>query len=226
MAKRQFVRCLPVRRLHISRVLARSECYIPKDSHYDTLGLPYSASTRSIKARFYELSKKYHPDRNKEPSASEKFLQVSEAYGVIGNTSKRKDYDVSIRSKDQGYSRNPQDHRNQAGGRPASGLSRRKMRVYRSPLDFSTAPESKYTQVSPNHFNYDRHYMMHYKHEQLQKQRRYSRQNHQKMHDTETQNAREELNRVFGVSIIILSVIGITGFVSYITSTKKHQVKS
>src|SRR5690349_123485 len=49
-------------------------------NHYATLDLPTSAGPAEIKKQFYALSKKYHPDVNPDPTASERFVKISEAY--------------------------------------------------------------------------------------------------------------------------------------------------
>jgi DnaJ family protein A protein 3 len=47
------------------------------------LGCPKNASAKDIKKAYYDLAKKYHPDRNKnDPNAQTKFQEVSEAYEV------------------------------------------------------------------------------------------------------------------------------------------------
>lgn len=41
----------------------------------------------------YQLAKKYHPDTNKEKDAREKFVQIQEAYEILSDEQKRKQYD-------------------------------------------------------------------------------------------------------------------------------------
>src|SRR6185369_3045369 len=64
-----------------------------KYEYYDTLGVPRTASTEEIRKAHKKLSRKYHPDINKETGASEKFKQVQEAFDVLGDKEKRKQYD-------------------------------------------------------------------------------------------------------------------------------------
>ncbi|MGC8710274.1 MAG: molecular chaperone DnaJ [Candidatus Micrarchaeia archaeon] len=61
---------------------------------YEILGVPRSASLDDIKKAYRELALKYHPDRNKSKEAEEKFKEINEAYAVLGDEQKRKQYDA------------------------------------------------------------------------------------------------------------------------------------
>ncbi|XP_063170841.1 dnaJ homolog subfamily A member 3, mitochondrial isoform X1 [Candoia aspera] len=66
-----------------------------KEDYYQILGVPRNASHKEIKKAYYQLAKKYHPDTNKDdPKAKEKFSQLAEAYEVLGDEVKRKQYDT------------------------------------------------------------------------------------------------------------------------------------
>jgi len=62
--------------------------------YYGTLGIPRNASDVEIKKAYRKLAMQYHPDRNpgKEKWANEKFKEINEAYGVLGDPQKRKQY--------------------------------------------------------------------------------------------------------------------------------------
>ncbi|WP_233843015.1 DnaJ C-terminal domain-containing protein [Dyella sp. 2HG41-7] len=61
--------------------------------YYDTLGVKPDASEADIKAAFRKLARKYHPDKNKDAGAEEKFKAVNEANEVLRDTEKRRAYD-------------------------------------------------------------------------------------------------------------------------------------
>ncbi|MFA5024032.1 MAG: DnaJ C-terminal domain-containing protein [Patescibacteria group bacterium] len=60
---------------------------------YEVLGIQKTASEQEIKKAFRELAFKYHPDRNKDPGAEDKFKEVSSAYEILNNPETRKMYD-------------------------------------------------------------------------------------------------------------------------------------
>ena len=63
--------------------------------YYGILGVPRNASDAEIKKAYRRLAMQYHPDRNpgKEKWANEKFKEINEAYGGLGDPQKRKQYD-------------------------------------------------------------------------------------------------------------------------------------
>ena len=61
--------------------------------YYDRLGVSKDASQDEIKRAYRKLSKKYHPDINKEPGAEEKYKEVQEAYETLSDDQKRAAYD-------------------------------------------------------------------------------------------------------------------------------------
>lgn len=61
--------------------------------YYEVLGISKSATEPQIKSAYRKLALQYHPDRNKETGATEKFKEVNTAYEVLGNPEKRKMYD-------------------------------------------------------------------------------------------------------------------------------------
>ncbi len=62
--------------------------------YYEVLGVPRDADQKGIKDAFRALALKYHPDRNKEPGAEERFKEIAEAYAVLSDPQKRSEYDA------------------------------------------------------------------------------------------------------------------------------------
>jgi molecular chaperone DnaJ len=65
-----------------------------KRDYYEVLGVQKNAGKEEIKNAYRKLALQYHPDRNKDAGAEEKFKELSEAYAVLSDDEKRKRYDV------------------------------------------------------------------------------------------------------------------------------------
>ena len=62
--------------------------------YYGILGVSKTASQDEIKKSYRSLSKKYHPDVNKDPGAEDKFKDINEAYTVLSDPEKKQMYDT------------------------------------------------------------------------------------------------------------------------------------
>ena len=69
--------------------------------YYQILGVPDDAGEEDIKSAFRKLAFEHHPDTNpgNEQQAEEKFKEINEAYGVLGNKDKRQQYDLVRRGQ-------------------------------------------------------------------------------------------------------------------------------
>lgn len=61
--------------------------------YYKVLGVSKSATADEIKKAYRKLAVEFHPDKNKSKEAEEKFKEINQAYEVVGNEQKRKQYD-------------------------------------------------------------------------------------------------------------------------------------
>jgi molecular chaperone DnaJ len=64
-----------------------------KRDYYEVLGVQKKASKDQIKDAYRKLAMQFHPDRNKDAGAEEKFKEISEAYAVLSDDQKRQQYD-------------------------------------------------------------------------------------------------------------------------------------
>ena len=65
--------------------------------YYQVLGVPRSASQEDIRTKFRRLALEYHPDRNRDPGAQEKFKEINSAYQVLSDPQKRAQYHGFVR---------------------------------------------------------------------------------------------------------------------------------
>ena len=127
---------IPNRPLHTTRSLYDDHNHHDhhKLNHYEILKVRPDASFAEIKRSYFALSKAHHPDHNpSDPAAARRFMRISEAYAVLGHGEKRARYDRDVMRRHSqstpvlhGHRRGSYHSSNPAGGRPASGLSRRR----------------------------------------------------------------------------------------------------
>ena len=86
--------------------------------YYDILGVKRDASKDDIRKAFRKLAKKYHPDRNKgDKEAEARFKEANEAYNVLSDDKKRRQYDQFGRLRDEGFSGGQDFWQSFGGGR-------------------------------------------------------------------------------------------------------------
>lgn len=70
---------------------------------YSILEISEHATAEEIKKAYRSLAVKYHPDRNKENKAEDKFKEIASAYEILGDTKKKEQYDYSRRTSQYGF---------------------------------------------------------------------------------------------------------------------------
>jgi len=95
--------------------------------YYEILGVKRDASKDDIRKAFRKLAKKFHPDRNKDDKDAEaRFKEVNEAYNVLNDEKKRRQYDTFGRLRDEGFSGGQDFWQSFGGGRPGGRGGKRR----------------------------------------------------------------------------------------------------
>lgn len=72
-------------------------------NYYEILEVNRKSSDQDIKLNFRRLAKEYHPDKNKEEGAEEKFKDINEAYAVLTDPERRRKYDRQVAKYGYGF---------------------------------------------------------------------------------------------------------------------------
>ncbi|CAN2388945.1 homolog [Pristimantis euphronides] len=64
-------------------------------TYYEVLGVTKDAGDEDLKKAYRKLALRFHPDKNQAPGATEAFKKIGNAYGVLSNPEKRKQYDLT-----------------------------------------------------------------------------------------------------------------------------------
>jgi DnaJ-class molecular chaperone len=125
----------------------QNEKIIKRFSHYETLKVKQTATTKEIKDSYYKLSKRFHPDVNKESNAESKFKEIQAAYHVIGDEERKIEYD---RRSDEVY----ESGSNNPFNRPSSSINFQRTR-------WKARVEKKNGNYSKPH-DFEEYYRQHY----------------------------------------------------------------
>ncbi|CAI6338628.1 unnamed protein product [Periconia digitata] len=142
-------------------------------NHYDVLQLAPTASAAEIKRQFYSLSKTHHPDRNpNDPTATTRFVAISEAYHTLSVPEKRTKYDVQLAQSqgskkwagewraagEQSHPQGSYSSASFAGSRPASGLNKKRSTFRGPPPSFyKSGGYGKHGTKRAEYANYQQH---------------------------------------------------------------------
>jgi curved DNA-binding protein len=87
--------------------------------YYEVLGVPRDADTEDIRRAYRKLARENHPDINKDPEAEDRFKEISEAYEVLRDEERRRQYDRVGRHRRNGQDMSGADG---FGGAPGNGF--------------------------------------------------------------------------------------------------------
>lgn len=73
--------------------MGRRELMTERKDYYQILGIEKTSDKKAIKRAYKNAALKYHPDVSKDPNAEEKFKELTEAYAVLSDDTKRREYD-------------------------------------------------------------------------------------------------------------------------------------
>ena len=82
-------------------VEAEKQTVLPKDYYYRILGVRKFATAQQIKAAYYALAKRFHPDASPSLQQSKRFQDISNAYHILSDENKRLEYDQLGAVKDE-----------------------------------------------------------------------------------------------------------------------------
>lgn len=196
-------------------------------THYDTLGVSVTASSKEIKKRFFELSKQLHPDKTRSLGPAERhkhsthFRHVKEAYDVLSSKKQRAEYDRSISHTSSGRGMG-----SQAGSySPFKGETGvRRTRVYYNNKYKARRPSNGHPDIfNPGHksgsnydvphFDYDKH-LKHQESYEVHRQKRYETRTGRTSSNSDLQYMRRPhganswgLGKIAGVSSTFLVIL-------------------
>ena len=99
--------------------------------YYRVLNVSPAATKQAIRKSYRELAARFHPDKNQSKSAEERFKQIAEAYNVLSNEIKRKEYDQSRKVVDRNSFQTHSSHAKQNTPPKERGKTFSSKRIFR-----------------------------------------------------------------------------------------------
>lgn len=185
--------------------------------HYDILQIHHDADQKTIKSQYYKLSKKYHPDMNPhDKEAHEKFLEVNDAYAVLGSASKRREYDMENESSSASYS--PGIRRTG----PAATWNFKPRASRQTGSSSAQAQADGFRATKSTSYNYNEWYARHYEAEEIRRRARLKRQQQRQNEDAKFEPEDSTLwSRFWRLGVIIAGIIYVTQRVKGIKDEEK-----
>ncbi|KAF9181915.1 hypothetical protein BGZ51_005116 [Haplosporangium sp. Z 767] len=147
-------------------------------NHYEQLGVSKDASKKEIKTQFYKLSKLHHPDKSSTSESRKAFLSINEAYSVLGDDRKRRDYDLTLLDRTGSLYSNASSQQSA----PTRGTLRRTPFRHSAQSAAAVAAARSHAAFRPTfgkgvpHFDSKSHQEMHYEQDLRREKRRQARE--------------------------------------------------
>jgi curved DNA-binding protein CbpA len=144
-----------------------------KSSHYAVLGIAVDSTSRQIKRRFYELSKKYHPDKTRCLDEDEKQLHtrkfqiIKEAYDVLSNSKLKSQYDNSLGVDKKSFTPYEKTRLYRRSGK-VHNYGKSFLHAHYDPLN---RPHQNGSNYDVPHFDFDKHFQQQESYERHKRQR-------------------------------------------------------
>jgi curved DNA-binding protein CbpA len=185
--------------------------------HYDILQIHHNADQKTIKSQYYKLSKLYHPDLNpNDKEAHEKFLDVNDAYAVLGNVSKRREYDMEVESSSASYS--PGIRRTG----PAATWNFKPRASRQTGSSSAQAQAEGFRATKSTNYNYNEWYARHYEAEEIRRRARLQRKLGRENHDAKFEPEDSTLwSRFWRLGVVIAGIIYVTQRVKGLTDEER-----
>lgn len=140
--------------------------FVRLKSYYAILGVPQKATQKEIRDAYIKLSKEMHPDLKHGAKTHDKFVQINEAYEVLGKDSSRRDYDDKLRFEYPKPTSNPYQQRSPPSNYYSSG------QFYEdSPFKSGFDPSNPYARRAGHNYQNDPFSDLNYDHDFYRKRR-------------------------------------------------------
>lgn len=175
-------------------------------NHYDVLQVRENTDQKTIKSQYYRLSKLYHPDLNPgNKEAHKKFLEVNEAYAILGSASNRRQYDMESDQMSPSSS-GPGIRRTS----PAASWNFKPRASRKTGSSSAQAQAQGFKTSKSENFNYNEWYARHYEAEEKRRRERLARRQQREDEDAKVHPDSTMWSRFWRMGAIIVGIMYLT----------------
>ncbi|KAH8553104.1 DnaJ domain-containing protein [Umbelopsis sp. PMI_123] len=177
-----------------------------RQQYYDILQVRENADQKTIKSQYYRLSKLYHPDLNPgNKEAHQKFLEVNDAYAVLGSESARRQYDM----ENDSVSTSPTSPGIQRTS-PAASWNFKPRASRQSGSSSAQAQAEGFRSNKSTNFNYNEWHARHYEAEEKRRRERQARRQQRENDDAKLHPDSTLWSRFWRMGAIIFGIMYLT----------------